>query len=64
MNVSSQFPYRYYRPPIKRQQQPVQPLVEEKPKEFNLLEYVTQMANSINERLIKIETILKIVYII
>ena len=59
MNVSNQNQYRYYRPPIQRQQQPVQPPVEEKPKEFNLLEYVTRMANRINERLNKIETILK-----
>ena len=59
MNVSNQNQYRYYRPPIQRQQQPVQPPVEEEPKPFTLLEYVTRMANSINERLNKIESILK-----
>mgnify|MGYP003308364737 FL=1 len=59
MNVGNENQYRYYRPPIRHQQQPVPPSVEEKPKEFNLLEYVTQMANSIDQRLTKIETILK-----
>lgn len=59
MNVGNENQYRYYRPPIKRQQQPVQPPVEENPKEFNLLEYVTRLANSIDKRLTKIETILK-----
>lgn len=58
MNVNDQNQYRYYRSPIQRQQQPVQP-PEEEPKEFTLLEYVTRMAISINERLNKIETILK-----
>jgi hypothetical protein len=59
MNVNDQNQYRYYRAPQQLQRQPVQHTVDEKPKELNVLEYVTQLANSINERLTRIETILK-----